>query len=138
MEGRSRILRRLVVSFVAAAGVVGIGIGFSVGGTGRRQPAKPAAVVSYSPASDDLDLRQALIGVTLAPGWTGALAIDGQEVPDDDLHRVAALNQITFAPQPTSDFHRPGPGQHRTTVFFWRVNQTRDQGSSYTWSFRLH
>lgn len=138
MKPSAAVLRRLGLSVVIAACLVGIGFGFSIGGQ-PRTPTRPAAIARYSPVAGDLDLRQAIIGIAFAPGYTGTISeIDGRTVPDDDLHRVDALRQVTFNPRTDSDFRRPGPGFHRVTALYWRINETPDQALSWSWTFRLH
>jgi hypothetical protein len=43
-------------------------------------------------------LRQAQIGIDLAPGWTGVLIINGTEIPEDQLTIIPELNQVFYQP----------------------------------------
>jgi len=95
------------------------------------------AVVSVSPPPGDLDLRQVQVGVTLAAGYTGNLFVDGNQVPEDDLHRVPALYQITLQPKPGSQFNL-GPGRHCASVTYWLLANPNDTRSSPPWCFNLH
>jgi len=131
------LLRRLIMTLIAAAGVGGIVFAFS-GPSGDGTTAKPAGVEAVTPAGGDLELRQVTVAADLAPGYTGYLSIDGKEVPEDDVQIVPALNTVTLKPQPGSDFERFQPGAHCTTVFYRRIGEPRDSSSSYRWCFRLH
>jgi hypothetical protein len=101
-------------------------------------PARPQAVESVFPVPGNLELRQVAIYADLAPGYTGYLAIDGNEVPEDDIQIVDALNTVTLKPGPGSDFATLQPGNHCATVFYRQIGQPRTNSESYHWCFRLH
>ncbi len=125
------------MGLIAAAAIGGIVYTFSA--PTRQAPAQfPAAVEAVSPAGGDLDLRQVTISADLAAGYTGYLTLDGVEVPEDDLHRVDALNTVTLRPQPDSDYLQLQPGPHCAGVVYWPIGRPRDEGSTYRWCFRLH
>lgn len=130
------MLRKVVISLIAAGAVVGLANGFS-GSTKEKRPL-PAAVESVSPRPGDLDLRQVELSADLAPGYTGVLFLDGREIAEDDLHRVDALNSLTLRPQPDSEFRELAPGAHKATVVYWRIGQSREEAASHSWSFTLH
>jgi len=129
--------RRLIMTLIAAAAVGGFIFAFSA----PRQDAvgpKPAGIESVFPAGGDLDLRQTVIVADLAPGYTGYLAIDGSEVPEDDVQIVDALNTLTLKPQPGSDFEKLQPGNHCATVFYRHIGEPRESSTSFRWCFKLH
>ncbi|MDQ6727158.1 MAG: hypothetical protein M3066_13475 [Actinomycetota bacterium] len=131
------MLRRLIMTLIAAAAVGGIVFAFS-GPSGDDSQKKPVGVEAVSPEGGDLDLRQATIVADLAPGYTGYLSIDGNEVPEDDVQFVDALNTLTLKPQPGSDFGTIQAGNHCVTVFYRRIGDPRESSASYRWCFRLH
>lgn len=131
------MLRRLIMTAIAAAAVGGIVFAFS-GPTQEDEPNMPDAIESVFPLSGNLELRQVAITADLAPGYTGYLAVDGNEVPEDDVQFVLALNSLTLTPQPGSDFETFEPGSHCATVFYRQIGQPRENSSSYRWCFRLH
>ncbi|MGI8810128.1 MAG: hypothetical protein ACR2KK_20240, partial [Acidimicrobiales bacterium] len=106
------------MTLIAAAAVGGIVFAFSGPTQDDEGPAKPPAVESVFPVSGNLELRQVAIVADLAPGYTGYLAIDGNEVPEDDIQIVDALNTVTLKPGPDSDFATFEPGPHCATVFY--------------------
>lgn len=131
------MLRRLIMTLVAAAAVGGIVFAFS----GPTQPGPgnlPPAVEAVFPLSGNLELRQTQIFADLAPGYTGYLAIDGNEVPEDDVQFVAALNTLTLKPGPGSDFASLAEGSHCATVFYRQIGEPRTNSAAYRWCFRLH
>lgn len=134
---RSPLLRRLVMSLVVFAAVGGlVYVGSSSSPT--QQSDKPEAVEAVAPQGGDLDLRQATIAADLAPGYTGYLLLDGNEIPDDDLQHVDALNTVTLRPLPGSDYATLSPGTHCATVVYRHFGEPRDASNSYRWCFKLH
>jgi hypothetical protein len=131
------VLRRLVMTLIAAAAVGGIVFAFS-GPTQQEGPALPAAIESVFPLQGNLELRQVTIVADLAPGYTGYLAINGTEVPEDDIQFVDALNTVTLKPQPGSDFETLPIGSNCATVFYRQIGQPRASSAAHTWCFKLH
>src|ERR671916_2457617 len=97
------VLRRLIITLIAAVAVGGIVFAFS-GPTQEDSSDLPPAVESVFPLKGNLELRQVEIVADLAPGYTGYLAIDGNEVPEDEIQIVPALNRVSLRPGPGSDF----------------------------------
>ena len=131
------MLRRIIMTLIAAVAVGGIVFAFS-GPTQTDDDNLPPAVEAVFPVSGNLELRQAAIYADLAPGYTGYLAIDGNEVPEDDVQFVDALNSLTLKPGPGSDFAVLEPGSHCATVFYRQIGQPRANSASFRWCFRLH
>jgi len=130
-------MRRVVISLIATAAIVGLAFGFS---SSRKPPkvlSESSVVLQRTPAEGDLDLRQTVVSVKLAPGYTGDLLVDGQVVPDEDLHREPALYQITLQPQNGSPFVL-GPGRHCASVRYWPLAEPSDRRDSPAWCFNLH
>ena len=129
------MIRRLVLTALVAAALVGLAISFS---GGKRPPKEAASAVERTfPPTGDLALRQVAVGVKLATGYTGDLFVDRQQVPEDELHREPALYQITLAPKPDGQFQL-GPGRHCASVRYWRLAQPDDKRDSPPWCFTLH
>jgi hypothetical protein len=131
------VVRRLIMTLIAAAAVGGVVFAFS-GPTTDSGPNRPEPVQAVFPVGGNLELRQVAIFADLAPGYTGYLAIDGNEVPEDDVQFVDALNTLTLKPGPGSDFATLDAGNHCATVFYRPIGQPRTSSASYRWCFRLH
>ena len=131
------VLRRLIMTLIAAVAVGGIVFAFS-GPTQDDGPQLPSGVESVFPVGGNLELRQVTVVADLAPGYTGYLAIDGNEVPEDDIRFEPALNTVTLRPQPGSDFERLDEGNHCATVFYRQIGQPRTNSAAFRWCFRLH
>jgi hypothetical protein len=129
------VIRRLVITALVAVALVGVVVAFS----SSRRPPNPAtsAVIETYPPEGDLDLRQVTVGAKLAPGYTGDLFVDGQQVPEDELHREPALYTLTLQPLPDSSY-KLGPGRHCATVRYWPLAQPNDKRDSRPWCFNLH
>jgi hypothetical protein len=142
-------LRRTVISLVLAACLVGLGYGLSL----SRSTNKPViysdpAVKVLTPEPGDLALRQATIGVTLAPAFTLAQATSpgfsistgGQvtPIPQDQLDIIPGLNQYFFTPGPGKDVTQLQPGRNCVTLHIKRADDPSDQGHSFSWCFESH
>ncbi len=96
------------MTVIAAVAVGGFIFAFSAPKQDEVGPLPPA-VERVFPPGGNLGLSQTTISADLAPGYTGYLLVDGVEVPRDDLQIVPALNSITLAPLPGSDYETLGP-----------------------------
>jgi hypothetical protein len=97
-----------------------------------------SAVEQVVPGDGDAALRQSQIGVDLEPGWSGVLAVDGKEIPEDQLRRNEPLNQVFFTPGDGQEIEELAPGTHRASALIWRTaSQTRNEGHTVNWSFRV-
>ncbi len=97
-----------------------------------------SAVEQVVPGDGDAALRQSEIGVDLEAGWTAVLAVDGREIPEDQLRRNEPLNQVFFTPGEGKDIERLAPGPVQVTALIWRlVGETRDDARSVAWRFRV-
>jgi hypothetical protein len=97
-----------------------------------------SAVERLVPDDGDATLRQAEIGVDLAPGWTAVLAIDGRPIPDDEVRRNDPLNQVFFTPGEGRVIEELAPGPHLASALIWRpVEEGREDGRTVSWRFRV-
>jgi len=132
---RSR-LRPLLIAVLLAIAIAGIVYAFS-SSPRPREATTTGAIVRVMPPPGDLDLRQVTVGVTLANQYTGNLFVDGNQVPEDELHREQVLGQITLQPRPGGQFNL-GPGRHCASVTYWPVAAPADTRTSPPWCFTLH
>ena len=131
-------LRRVLISVILAVCLVGMVWALNQSRTTPRVVYRDSAIIQVIPAEGDLDLRQARIGVELAPAWTGVLLVDGTEIPEDQLQRVVGLNQIFYYPGPGKETGALAPGRHCATAFVWQITQSRRAGHPYSWCFNVH
>jgi hypothetical protein len=135
------VLRRVVIAglLLIAGGLVWYS------GTVKGEPPPPSltdtAVQQLIPARDTPSaLRQADIGIDLAPGWDADLRINGIDIPEDEERRNGSQDQVLFAPGPGKVIEQLAPGLVQVTAILWQpaLGQTHERGShTVTWSFRV-
>jgi hypothetical protein len=130
------VVRRILLSLVAAIALVGIAVGFSQAQrpTERAQP----GVERVYPPPGDLDLRQIKIGAILRPGYEGELSLDGAVIPESDLYREPSLYQIELRPEADSIFADLDPGRHCASIEYWPTSLGRQGAATQQWCFNLH
>jgi hypothetical protein len=135
------VVRRVVIAalLVLAGGLVWYSS--SVKGEPDAPVLSDSAIQQLIPARDTpTALRQAEIGVDLAPGWDADLQINGVDVPEDEERENGAQDQVLFSPGKGKVIEQLAPGPVTVTAFLWRpaLGQTHDEGShTVTWSFRV-
>ena len=135
------MLRRVLVVAVllVAVGLVALSSRY------KGEPSDPttldSAVQRLIPADESpAALRQAEIGIDLAPGWTAVLTINGVRIPEDEYRRNDPENQIFFTPRRGRVIEELAPGRVVAVATIWRPvdQQTETQGSrQVTWNFRV-
>lgn len=96
-----------------------------------------SAIERLIPTADAKVLQQDLIGIDLAPGYEGRLALDGVPLPDDEVTVVAPLNQITYRPGPGRTFEALPQGTNCLTATYWMSSKGEQQSSRFTWCFTV-
>jgi hypothetical protein len=113
---------------------------------GRNGNTDPVPILTESAVEDVIPdngspsvLRQAEIGIDLAPGWTGELTINGIPIPDDQIRRNDPLNQLFFTPGEGKDIERLDAGVVVVQASIWRPvdGETRDDARQVSWSFKV-
>ena len=97
----------------------------------------PDVVESIKPSNGEIIGSGDTVGADLDDAYTGVLAIDGAEIPEDQLTRVESLGQVYFRPHEAADVESYEPGVHRVTVTFWPRADSRDSSKTFTWEFRV-
>lgn len=88
------------------------------------------AVESLIPGRNAETLSQSEIGIDLADGWTGDLALNG--VPIDDVQRVDALNQLLYRPPDGLE-----SGRNCVTATIWQSSESPESGRDVEWCFEV-
>ncbi len=131
--------RKLVVGVVLVAALSAFVYAFSLGRGTTDEVATTGAVEQLVPPQGAQVLRQSEIGIDLAPEWTGVLQINGIEIPEDQLRRVPAQNQVFFTPGPGHEIEELPPGRVDVTALIWRpvADETREDADTVRWTFQV-
>jgi len=95
----------------------------------------PVAIQSVSPEPGTNVLSQSDILVDLAVGYTAELEINGFDIPETEVRRVAGLNQVGYAPRPGGTVEQLRADQNCVRVFYWLIAQGPETKSIYDWCF---
>lgn len=95
----------------------------------------PVAIQSVEPVPGSNVLSQTDVSVDLAVGYTADLEINGILIPEEQLFRIEALNQLSYEPRDGKIVPQLLPDQNCVRVFYWLIAQGPDDTSTYTWCF---
>ncbi len=129
-------LRRVVTGVLVLAALSAFVFAFTIG-PGNTDIAVTGDVVErLVPAQGSQALRQTEVGIDLAPEWTAVLIVNGTEIPEDQLRRVEAQNEVYFQPGEGKDIEAFEPGTIIVEAEIWRTaSETRDDARTVTWRF---
>jgi hypothetical protein len=132
-QGRYRLL--LAVLVVGAAAALFAGVRATDTGDGASPTSE--AVEQFIPMAGDEVLRQAELGIDLAPGYDGTLILNGVEIPADDQRRVPEQNQVFFTPGEGKAVERLNAGPNCLSALVWKAADGRgtSRDKSFTWCF---
>src|SRR6201999_183785 len=85
-----------------------------------------------TPANNSKILQQEMIGIQLQPGYDASLAVNGIAIPDDQLHKVPATNEVDFTPGPNQVFTAWPAGQNCINATYWAVVTGPSQSTGHT------
>lgn len=148
---------RLAISTGFGLGLALIVLGVSVAQTGREAQRIPDAIATINPGPGDKVLRQSQIVVDFDEPYDAVLVLNGVELPVTRLDQLAGAGApprpgaqleipptaiydpgnftISFQPQEGALIESLGQGEHRAAVIYWKVDETRSQARSFTWTF---
>jgi hypothetical protein len=131
-------MRRIVI---ALGLIVAVGLLYVAGRNGNTDP-DPIDTEDFVEAvipgnGSPAVLRQAEIGIDLAPGWTGELTINGVYIPDDQIRRNDPLNQLFFSPGEGKEIEQLRAGRVLVIASVWNYaeGETREDARQVPWSF---
>lgn len=94
-------------------------------------------VERFFPAREAQALQQVQVGVDLRGGYTGALVVDGVEVPESQLQRRPELNQVLFAPGEGQVLEEWPPGRNCVQAIVWPIGEGRSSSRTIGWCFEI-
>ncbi|MGI9120190.1 MAG: hypothetical protein ACR2G7_08750 [Acidimicrobiales bacterium] len=132
-------LRRVVTGALVLAALSAFVFAFTLGPGNTDIALTGDAVERLVPSQGSQVLRQTEIGIDLAPEWTAVLLVDGKEIPEDQLRRVDAQNQVFFTPGPGKEIEQLEAGTVSVTAMVWRpvAGETRADADVVRWTFQV-
>ena len=95
----------------------------------------PVAIQSIAPVAGSNVLSQTDVTVDLAIGYTADLEINGVLIPEEQLFRVEALNQLSYEPREGKVVPQLLPDRNCVRVFYWLIAQGPENPSRFDWCF---
>lgn len=95
----------------------------------------PVAIQAIAPEAGSNVLSQTDVSVDLAVGYTAELEINGFPIPEEQLFRIDALNQLRYEPREGKIVPRLRADQNCVEVIYWLIAQGPADSASYTWCF---
>ncbi len=95
----------------------------------------PVAIQSISPVAGSNVLSQTDVTVDLAIGYTAILEINGFEIPEDQLFRIEALNQLSYRPDEGKIVPQLRADQNCVRITYWLIAQGPTDSNLYDWCF---
>lgn len=137
---RSSLRYRLVVTAALAAAAAALVAGVRATDTSDQDPVsvngRPDVVERLQPRNGAEALQQAEVGIDLAPGYEGALMLNGTAIPNGELRIVPEQNQVFFAPGPDRTFEALPSGTNCATAVVWRSADGRGTADlTFQWCF---
>jgi len=133
--------RRVVIVLILVACAAGLVVAVNHTDSGEPdiiESGSDPIVEQLVPQPGSEVLRQAPLGIDLTSGWTGTLVVNGTEIPEDQLTREPALNQIFFEPGPGTVIEQLPPGQNCIEAIIWRESESRaDARTPRRWCFEV-
>jgi hypothetical protein len=129
---------RWLVGGLLGAAAVALAGGIVVTDTSHPDDATQSEIVErLVPRANDEVLRQAELGIDLAPGYDGTLAVNGVDIPVEDQRRVPEQNEVFFTPGDGKAVEQleAGPNCVRATVWKAADGPGTANDRTFDWCF---
>lgn len=127
--------RRLIIIGLLALAAVLLAAAIAIYQSNPSTNDLPVAIQSVVPDPGSNVLSQTDVTVDLAVGYTADLEINGVLIPEEQLFRVEALNQLSYEPRDGKVVPRLLPDQNCVRVFYWLIAQGPEDSATYSWCF---
>ena len=117
-QGRYRALLAVLVAGAVVALIAGIALTDTTDPDDKTQS---ELVEHLIPPRDDEVLRQAELGIDLAPGFDGTLAVNGVAIPVEEQRRVPEQTQVFFTPGDGKAVEQLLAGRNCVTATVWQA-----------------
>jgi len=133
----SEVRYRLLLAGLVVGALAALFAGVRATDTGEDDPVSPDIVERLVPSEGDEVIRQAELGVDLAPGYEGALTVNGVAIPTDELRLVPEQNQVFFTPGEGKAVEELHAGPNCAGAVVWKSSQGRGTADdrSFQWCF---
>ena len=137
-------IRTILVGLGVLAAVNLLIFATHTGGKGQDNPGPPLPeeIEFLVPSPGAVIRPQEDVGANLKDTYIGALFIDDQRIPEDQIRVERALGEVLFRPGPNKDITALRPGNHSATIHFWPQDKGDEPSAraagvikSYTWQF---
>lgn len=126
---------------VESANPCDVDVSGDVGSLPECDPTAPEeladAVEQVFPAEDSEALQQVQVGIDLGNRYTGVLVVGGIEVPESQLIRQEALNQVFFSPGDGFVVEEWAPGRNCVEAIYWPIVEGRGDSRTIEWCFEV-
>lgn len=143
MDERTPLLtgtwKRRIAIWAAIAFALGLMVYGFARDSGREGTSNDAggAVDALIPAEDSEALSQNSIGIDLAAGYTGDLAINGEPVPSDELVDDRQQYQILYQPSEDSALGVLPAGEVCVQARVWPISEGPSAARAVNWCFNV-
>lgn len=99
---------------------------------------RPDVVEHLIPPSGTQFLRQSELGIDLSPGYEGRLAVNGTEIPTEQLRLVPEQNQVFFTPGEGKVIEELQAGPACVVAVVWRsADGMGTADKTFRWCFEV-
>lgn len=129
---------RVLIAALVAVAFLALYAGIRSTDTGEDDPTgRPDVVERLVPRAGDEVIRQAELGIDLAPGYEGALSLNGVAIPTEELRLVPEQNQVFFTPGEGKAVERLLAGRNCATATVWKssLGPGTPSDQTFTWCF---
>jgi hypothetical protein len=132
-----RRYRVVLLVLVVAAAIAVVVVVRSSDNHGGGAVALPESIERVVPTAGDEVIRQAELGIDLAPGYDGTIILNGIEIPVDEQRRVPEQNQVFFTPREGAAVERLDAGPNCALALVWKASDGRGtvDDQTYPWCF---
>lgn len=131
---------RVIIAVAVLAAAAAIVAGVQATQTGEQEPVtvsgRPDVVEALIPGTGDEVVQQFEVGVDLAPGYEGALTVNGVDIPTEELRLVPQQNQVFFKPSEGSVINELLAGENCVVATVWKSSEGRGlRDQTFQWCF---
>lgn len=133
----SVVLRRVLLGLAALMGAGAILLALVLADTDDNDVTVTgnAAVDELIPPRNAEVLSQETVGIDLALGYDARLAINGVDIPPDEIRHLPNLNRFTFRPDQGKVVEKLRAEQNCVDATYWRQEIGPADSDTITWCF---